>query len=655
MPSASSSPIAQRIWRLLITACFSVLASTGDGSSPGSPSSAPEEIVDLPTFTVTADRVLEPLKKWHYISLPGYEIVCNDSEHTLRMFTREFLLLQQAVKLVLPGAIAAKPDPTYVILCKDWESFGKLAPKQRIDPKSDISSSASFFLYDKERSAMIVNLEQYTTSARTEIRPDLFATLRRQYFRELLTRNLGNNAPYWLEEGLAQMLAELDFSTKWVEVGKMSKDGIIARYRARFQAQGFWTDSGYSRVSGGSFTSTLTPSAAPSDSDGMSDDALTDMLNNIGEDELSESTLTTPEDSTFKLEKPAPQTSSRTSETSPAGKTETKKPSSMMIPLADFLKVKDGREAGALSPHYSMQSYLFVHLGLYGQNQRFTRGFAKFVVRSSQEPVTEQLFKECFGHDYAKFRKILYLYLRYPDSKFFALSGTSKNPVLQEPVFEITEASDGDASRILGESLRLGGNFEQAVNRLIAAYIRGDRSPDLLAALGLAEYDAGQIQRAIKFLEAACKADTKRTRAYYTLGEILMTQFLAAKKDANATLTPEETALVHSPLRAGAKHTPLSQEYYHVLAQSWTKSSRRPTEGELKFMLGGAQTYPRDLALIYNLAAACYTHEYMESCRALVDHGLQYASTANARSAFQKLASALPAKSDASTGSAPIK
>lgn len=51
---------------------------------------------------------------------------------------------------------------------------------------------------------------------------------------------------------------------------------------------------------------------------------------------------------------------------------------------------------------WAKQSYAFVHMCLYGRGKRYQKPFATFLTRLGKEPVSEELFKECFKMDYKK-------------------------------------------------------------------------------------------------------------------------------------------------------------------------------------------------------------------------------------------------------------
>src|SRR6185369_6482637 len=74
-----------------------------------------------------------------------------------------------------------------------------------------------------------------------------------------------------------------------------------------------------------------------------------------------------------------------------------------LVPLAEFFAAAhDSPEA--LNPlgnnRWAKQAYAFVHMCLYGQNGRFQKPFAQFLSRISREPVSEEVFKECFKMSY---------------------------------------------------------------------------------------------------------------------------------------------------------------------------------------------------------------------------------------------------------------
>jgi hypothetical protein len=100
----------------------------------------------------------------------------------------------------------------------------------------------------------------------------------------------------------------------------------------------------------------------------------------------------------------------------------------------------------------------------------------------------------------------------------------------------LQDAPDAVVGRIKGEALRLAGHGNEAHNALIAPYIRGERDPRLLAALGLDEKLAGNVDRARKFLEAASNAKVDRARAYLELARLRFAAAQATPKAAQGRL-----------------------------------------------------------------------------------------------------------------------
>ena len=64
---------------------------------------------------------------------------------------------------------------------------------------------------------------------------------------------------------------------------------------------------------------------------------------------------------------------------------------------------------------------------------------------------------------------------------------------------------------------RTGAASAAARAALIAPYVRGEREPPLLGALGLYEHAAGQDERARRFLEAAVAGKVVRSEVYLEL------------------------------------------------------------------------------------------------------------------------------------------
>lgn len=180
-----------------------------------------EVVVELPKFEVTDSRILPPPEKWHYATIPGFEILSNVSVGKTKAFVRDFLLLQDALTVLMPafgqGDVAV---PVSLILCGGPNGFDRFVPVDRGD---DIYRTNVFFYDDPERTAIIVDLAQgdVQLDAATTAQVDPYRGFYKEYFRHLIRHKAGH-VPAWFEEGLVQLLSAIDFNKKWITFAQIS-------------------------------------------------------------------------------------------------------------------------------------------------------------------------------------------------------------------------------------------------------------------------------------------------------------------------------------------------------------------------------------------------------------------------------------------------
>jgi hypothetical protein len=290
---------------------------------------------------------------------------------------------------------------------------------------------------------------------------------------------------------------------------------------------------------------------------------------------------------------------------------------------------------------WSAQCYGFVHMCLYGRGQKYQKGFIKFLSRLGSESPTEAMFKECVGKDYKQMGLELRGYIDFTDYKSMQYTAKKGESLPEPPSFTLRDATESEAGRIVGEVLRFGGHTEEARMALIAPYIRGERDPQLLAALGLAERLAGKNDRALKFLEAASTAKVERPRAYLELARLRYTQ-IGAKADATQKLNEAQVTQMLAPLLVARKQRPPMAQVYALMAEIWSRSERVPTRDEFMILLEGVQTFPRNVPLVLQVTMlSVQRKEFAKEALILAKHGQRVARTANDRSQFEMLANAV--------------
>src|SRR6185369_11444374 len=83
-------------------------------------------------------------------------------------------------------------------------------------------------------------------------------------------------------------------------------------------------------------------------------------------------------------------------------------------------------------------------------------------------------------------------YQQWASYKAYAWKLPKGQTLPEPPLIQLREATPAEVGRIKGDALRLAGHVERAHTTLVAPYIRGERDPRLLAAIGVEEHVAGR-------------------------------------------------------------------------------------------------------------------------------------------------------------------
>jgi hypothetical protein len=322
-----------------------------------------------------------------------------------------------------------------------------------------------------------------------------------------------------------------------------------------------------------------------------------------------------------------------------------------LLPLADFfageLSAGDPAPGEGLSL-WQAQAALLVRWGLSGRGAPRRVAFWTFVARAAVEPVTEALFQECFGVDYATAHKELTEYLPEAIRERLALR-PAQRPRL--PDYPLRPASGVEIARIKGDWERLEIGFvkaqfpaltqkylEQARETLMRAYDRGSRDPQLLAVIGLCEVDAGNDGAARAFLEdAAARAKTLRPRAWFELARLRFAALGAPRVGPGPGVTPDQAGEVLAPLLAARGQEPPLAEVYELMAEVWAVCVQPPTREQLALLEEGVRTFPRRSELVYRTAELNGRHGFTDTARWLITLGLTLATDASTRTRFEQL------------------
>lgn len=575
------------------------------------------DLIVLPKYEITTERAVPPMKKWKYVSIPGYEILSDASDTNTKRFIEDFHLLRQVAGQILPEAKIDPSIPAYIVLCSKGNDFEHFISDAEKDSRGQHTGST--FFDDGERTGIVVDYT-FEDSFGSSEQVDPYRSFYIQYFRQLVRKSFGNQLPAWMEEGLVQIYAAVEFSDQGISLGKL-EDARADEQNTR-QARRAPPTSAAAAQSGRSATGYA--SSDDPTSVGVNSNLLTGITS-----EYTTKTSATTAIATGSFNKALAE--------------------NQIIPLSEFFAVNSLRlsELAKLGGSYPAQAYLFTHMCLYGRGHRYQKAYYKLAARVAKGPITEEIFKECFGIDYKKMEVEMRGYVEFTDYERVDYRFKKGQKFESAPSIILREATDAESGRIAGEVMRMGGHQEEALNRLIAPYIRGERDAELLAALGLAEKKAGHNERAQKFLEAAAKGKTTRALAYLELARLRAAEIQTKAKVENRPLIADDLKPVEEALLAGAKCPPPVYELCDMLARFWHDNHLKPTLEQFNHLMPGALKFSTRLGLVYRIAAIGVSCGYYEKSRLLIEHGLEVAPNESVKKEFAALAEKLPSASAA--------
>ncbi|HUR59669.1 MAG TPA: hypothetical protein VM029_18260 [Opitutaceae bacterium] len=317
---------------------------------------------------------------------------------------------------------------------------------------------------------------------------------------------------------------------------------------------------------------------------------------------------------------------------------------SRVIPFGEFLAVDhDAPEANnATGSVWAKQAYAFVHWGLYGDLGKHQKAFVTFIARLAREPLSEDLFKRTFGQSYREMTLTLVVYARSTNYRIAGVEAEKGTKLPSVGPVEVRDATEAEASRIRGEALFLAGKPALAHETMSLPFRRGDRDPDLVAALGLLQVDRGETATARSLLELAASARTTRTRALIELAKLRLAEARAKPAAAPDRFNPAQVAAVLQPLFAARQQSGRTPELYETIAAAWENSAATPEPGHLAVLDEAATLFPRNTDLIHRIAALKLGIGQTGDAAALIDLGLRHAVDAEARTRLVALKSQLP-------------
>jgi hypothetical protein len=572
--------------------------------------------IELPPHIVRDTRPLPKPEKWFYAELPGIEILSSISQRNTKHFLEDFALFDQAIDVVWPGLKGKDLGvPTTMIMAGRGEFSHFMPPRERA---AATQFGGSILYSTSNRRSIIVSMNQGRGSADSQLhgeerlsvldesdgtstaQPSNAAYVRR--LRSSYVRLLLNQAelrlPPWMEEGISRLLQDMTVSNQHIQFARIRGLGIS---RGGGQGRG---SAGVGWMGG---NGAVTPRRDPGDMRvaGASGGATTSSEGG----------------SSFRITA-----------------------NSELIPFAEMFAYTPTTKSNPTEHAiWANQSYAFVHMCLYGEGRRYKEPFLTFVDRLKHgEPLSEALFKECFKKNYKQMATLLRSYANdapHQSTTWKAKKGQNKNVFDLGPL-DVRLATQAEISRIKGEALSLAEKTSQARDTLFLAYRRGERTPQLLAAIGLHEVDYGDAERGEKFLYQATAQGVMRSEVYLKLAKLQLAR--AEQHDmVDGHLSAEGVKVISTLLRTAARHPLPSIETFELLAKTWELSATKPSPEDELILVAGAAEHPKNLRLAYRVARLCGNGTRLRDAHALADHGLQYAPDETTRKGFADLKAAL--------------
>jgi hypothetical protein len=555
---------------------------------------AKEKPIELPTYEVVDTRALPPPEKWSYGRIAGFEVLSNASPKATKRLVNDFQRFSLALGLVWPGVQRPSAVPASLIICGSGGKFDAFVPKGETHPDR---AMASLTLRSPEVSSIVVD---YQTKVLNLVTPEGLAAAASAPTSDSDGNAIGGAGdPGFAVDAYRQLYREyIHFLV----------DGINPRPAA-------WLEEGLAQI----FMAM----------------EITDRSITVGKlEDPNEISATQAALNDSGVGGTAPQ-EDRDFNAALAHRA--------LLPMAEMFAVANDSDTArqALGGTWAKQCYAFVHWGLYGDQSRHQQAFITFLQRLEKEQVSEALFKECFKKSYKDMELTIRGYVEFTSHKIAGVAAPKGQKLPEPPPFELRDATESEIGRIKGDALRLAGHEDAAHLALIAPYIRGERDPQLLAAIGLQERAAGDLPRARKFLEAAARANAVRPRAYLELARLQFAD-AAAHSGPGGRFSAAQTADILKSLFTARGQPPRQPEVYEAIAEAWGRCEVTPTAAHLGVLDEGVRLFPRDVTLIQSTAELKVKSGLINEASALIDLGLRVAPVGAAREKFETLKASLP-------------
>lgn len=307
---------------------------------------------------------------------------------------------------------------------------------------------------------------------------------------------------------------------------------------------------------------------------------------------------------------------------------------------------------------WQAESELLVRWALFDHEGAHRQALWRFLDRLEREPVSESMFRQEFGVGFSDVFERLADYVPTAATQHVTLKGPKTTPL---PRFKFRDATPVEVARIRGDWERMeiktvrqqmpslvSTYVEQARRTLHRAYDHGARDPQLLAVVGLTEFDAGNAAGALPYLEAAMRGHVVRPRVYF---EVARARYHAIIGDERAArkLTAEQVQSIVTPAIVACRQAPPLPENYTLIADVWAHATTPPPADQLDVLDAGVRLFPGLASYVARVVELNVAAGRVADALAVADAGARGARSLRAREHFETLCADLQRLSEPST------
>ena len=323
--------------------------------------------------------------------------------------------------------------------------------------------------------------------------------------------------------------------------------------------------------------------------------------------------------------------------------------------------LQDPRTPGACSPEEALTYFSFFRQATdfafycaFGPDESTREAFVKLIKIKGKQPITEKVFKACFGKNYNEFFNEMYGYFRessrgtgYKGDPWGApemvISRFTENEMQGE--IQMADATRSQSARIISDWFIL--TKQPAIARQVLQLADenapwGRKDPEFLAALGLDQSQGGASNKALALLEQAASANITRPEVYRTLASLRLESIMETKGSAYRLSQPEVDAIL-GPLLVASKQPQPSPKTYFQIIDLWQHTDCEPPANLPDSMAADCGRYfPDNFTLLDQLIPFLVQHNCSAAAAKLLDETAKCVLTAEEQAHLAKLGSSLP-------------